>query len=157
MGVIWGIEIFGLLLEFYGEGGYIVLIVLIVGLVFFFGVLYNVFKYSVVVLLEGLWFEFVFWGIDVFVFCFGFICINIVELVWNCLDWYVNLVFSDFFEVELEMIKIVRGCIVSGIDFKYVGDLVCEGIEKNWGYIFIDVEFEFIIEKRFVDIKIGFD
>jgi len=38
-----------------------------------------------------------------------------------------------------------------------VGELVREGIENDWPYIFTDVEFEPMIEARFAAIKQGFD
>jgi len=39
----------------------------------------------------------------------------------------------------------------------YVGELVREGVEKDWPYIFTDLEFEPMIEARFAAIKQGFD
>ena len=39
----------------------------------------------------------------------------------------------------------------------YVGELVREGIENDWPYIFTDVEFEPLIDARFAAIKQGFD
>jgi hypothetical protein len=47
--------------------------------------------------------------------------------------------------------------VAAGIDPLYVGDLVREGIEKDWGYIFTDNEFEPFIDARFAAIKAGFD
>jgi hypothetical protein len=44
-----------------------------------------------------------------------------------------------------------------GIDPIYVGELVREGIENDWPYIFTDCEFEPHIEARFAEIKRGFD
>ena len=44
-----------------------------------------------------------------------------------------------------------------GIDPSYVGELVREGIENDWPYIFTDLEFEPMIESRFASIKQGFD
>lgn len=44
-----------------------------------------------------------------------------------------------------------------GIDPLYVGELVREGIENDWPYIFTDCEFEPMIEARFTEIKRGFD
>lgn len=40
-----------------------------------------------------------------------------------------------------------------GIDPAYVGELMCEGIENDWPYIFTDTEFEPIIEMRFAGIR----
>ena len=44
-----------------------------------------------------------------------------------------------------------------GIAPLYVGELVREGIENYWPYIFTDCEFESMIEARFTEIKRGFD
>ena len=46
--------------------------------------------------------------------------------------------------------------ISRGIDPLYVGELVREGIESSWPYIFTDCEFEPMIEAR-LPIKRGFD
>jgi hypothetical protein len=43
------------------------------------------------------------------------------------------------------------------IDPAYVGELVREGIENDWPYIFTDLEFEPLIEARFAVIREGFD
>lgn len=47
--------------------------------------------------------------------------------------------------------------VSNGIDPSYVGELVREGIENDWPYIFTDSEFEPMIEARFAPIKLGFD
>ena len=47
--------------------------------------------------------------------------------------------------------------ISQGIEPNYVGELVREGVEKDWPYIFTDLEFEPMIEARFAAIKQGFD
>jgi hypothetical protein len=39
----------------------------------------------------------------------------------------------------------------------YVGELVREGIEGDWPYIFTDNEFEPYIDARFAGIKAGFE
>ena len=52
---------------------------------------------------------------------------------------------------------ILRERVAHGIDPAYVGELVREGIENDWPFIFTDTEFEPIIEKRFAAIKQGFD
>jgi NAD(P)-dependent dehydrogenase (short-subunit alcohol dehydrogenase family) len=54
MGVIWGIEIFGPLIERHGEGGHIVSTASIAGLISGGGPQYSVSKYGVVALSEGL-------------------------------------------------------------------------------------------------------
>jgi hypothetical protein len=51
----------------------------------------------------------------------------------------------------------VEDRVSTGIDPLYVGELVREGIEQDWPYIFTDNEFEPIIDERFAAIKQGFD
>jgi hypothetical protein len=50
-----------------------------------------------------------------------------------------------------------RQAIEHGIDPLYVGELVREGIEGDWPYIFTDNTFEPAILERFANIKAGFD
>ena len=47
--------------------------------------------------------------------------------------------------------------VSTGIDPLYVGELVREGIEQDWPYIFTDNEFESLVDERFATIKQGFD
>ena len=54
-------------------------------------------------------------------------------------------------------INMVRERVAQGIDPVYVGELVREGVENDWPYIFTDLEFEPVIEARFAAIKQGFD
>ena len=54
MAVVWGVEIFGPLLERHGQGGHIVNTASIAGLISGSGNAYNVTKYGVVALSEGL-------------------------------------------------------------------------------------------------------
>ena len=56
-----------------------------------------------------------------------------------------------------EWFKMVHDRHSKGIDPSYVGELVREGIENDWPYIFTDLEFEPMIESRFAAIKQGFD
>ena len=56
-----------------------------------------------------------------------------------------------------EFAKTISARVAGGIDPLYVGELVREGIENNWPYIFTDAEFEPAIEARFAAIKQGFD
>jgi hypothetical protein len=51
----------------------------------------------------------------------------------------------------------IRDRVSTGVDPIYVGELVREGIENNWPYIFTDTEFEPLIDARFATIKEGFD
>src|SRR5580704_2817766 len=73
MAVVWGIEIFGPLIEQHGEGGHIVSTASIAGLISGGSTAYNVTKYGVVALSEGLRAELAPRGIGVSVLCPGFI------------------------------------------------------------------------------------
>jgi hypothetical protein len=57
----------------------------------------------------------------------------------------------------LKGLEIIRERVSTGIDPYYVGELVREGVENDWPYIFTDLEFEPLIEARFAAIKRGFD
>jgi len=56
-----------------------------------------------------------------------------------------------------DMFKFIEERVSHGIDPAYVGELVREGIENDWPYIFTDLEFEPLVEARFSAIKHGFD
>ena len=80
MAVIWGIEIFGPLIEQQGEGGHIVSTASIAGLISHDSGQYNVTKFGVVALSEGLRGELAPRRIGVSVLCPGFIRTRIIEL-----------------------------------------------------------------------------
>src|SRR5271165_186745 len=156
MAVIWGIEIFGPLIEQHGEGGHIVSTASIAGLVSSgFTIPYNVSKYGVVALSEGLRGDLAQRGIGVSVLCPGFIRTQIMDSVRNLPERFdpdrlAAMPSSDMF-------KMIEERVSHGIDPSYVGELVREGIENDWPYIFTDVEFEPPIEARFAAIREGFD
>nr|WP_321440207.1 SDR family NAD(P)-dependent oxidoreductase [uncultured Hyphomonas sp.] len=160
MSVIWGIEIFGPLIEAHGDGGQIVSTASIAGFLPVTNPPYNVTKFGVVALSEGLRTELEPRGIGVSVLCPGFIRTKILDSARNVPDRFAgardttgegaNLDNSEFAEMA-------RQAIAQGIDPLYVGELVREGIEGNWPYIFTDNEFEPAIMERFANVKAGFD
>ncbi|MEO1965343.1 SDR family NAD(P)-dependent oxidoreductase [Hyphomonas sp.] len=160
MSVVWGIEIFGPLIEAHGEGGQIVSTASIAGFLPVTNPSYNVTKFGVVALSEGLRTELEPRGIGVSVLCPGFIRTKIMDSARNVPDRFAgardttgegaNLDHSEFAEMA-------REAIAHGIDPLYVGELVREGIEGNWPYIFTDNEFEPAIMERFANVKVGFD
>jgi NAD(P)-dependent dehydrogenase (short-subunit alcohol dehydrogenase family) len=79
MATIWGIEIFGPLIEQHGEGGHIVSTASIAGLISGESNAYNVSKYGVVALSEGLRRELAPRGIGVSVLCPGVIRTQIMN------------------------------------------------------------------------------
>ena len=157
MSVVWGMEIFGPLIEKHGEGGQIVSTASIAGLVGGASA-YNATKYAVVALSEGLRPMLAPRGIGVSVLCPGFIRTNIVSSDRNKPDRFAEARRSLPTQGPIaDMIKMVSARIDGGIDPLYVGELVREGIENDWPYIFTDTEFEPIIDARFAAIKQGFD
>jgi NAD(P)-dependent dehydrogenase (short-subunit alcohol dehydrogenase family) len=160
MAVIWGVEIFGPLIERHGQGGHIVNTASIAGLISGSGNAYNVTKYGVVALSEGLRVELAPRGIGVSVLCPGFIRTQIVDSVRNLPDRFAGALPGQARTaqpVEPTWLGSIRARVDGGIDPLYVGELVREGIEGDWPYIFTDNEFEPVIEARFNNIKAGFD
>lgn len=160
MAVVWGCEIFGPLIEKAG-GGHIVNTASIAGLISGSGNAYNVTKYGVVALSEGLRVELAPRGIGVSVLCPGFIRTHIVNSVRNLPERFAGALPARAPAAGQQAIETwlgnVRDRVAGGIDPLYVGELVREGIENDWPYIFTDTEFEPAIEARFQTIKAGFD
>lgn len=158
MSVIWGIEIFGPLIEAHGEGGHVVSTASIAGLIAGASPAYNVTKYGVVALSEGLRVSLAPRGIGVSVLCPGFIRTQIVSSRRNLPQRFAGAVEQAPTEGPVaELVKAMSERVAKGIDPLYVGELVREGIEGDWPYIFTDNEFEPLIDARFATIKQGFD
>jgi NAD(P)-dependent dehydrogenase (short-subunit alcohol dehydrogenase family) len=157
MSVIWGIEIFGPLIEAHGDGGQIVSTASIAGLWAGVNPAYNVTKYGVVGLSEGLRASMAPRGIGVSVLCPGFIRTQIMESTRNLPSRFGEVEGLTDGAEEGEFAKIARDAIANGIDPRYVGELVREGIEGDWPYIVTDTEFEPAIDERFANIKAAFD
>ncbi len=155
MSVIWGFEIFGPLIEAHGEGGQIVSTASIAGLIAGTGSAYNVSKYGVVALSEGLRVTLSSRGIGVSVLCPGFIRTQIANSRRNVPQRFAGALKDP--PPAGPLADFVRGRVSTGIDPLYVGELVREGIENDWPYIFTDTEFERAIDDRFANIKQGFD
>lgn len=158
MAVICGIEIFGPLIEQQGEGGHIVSTVSIAGLISYGSQAYNVSKYGVVALSEGLRGELAPRGIGVSVLCPGFIRTQIMDSGRNLPERFDRPSDERLAAMRSsDMFKFIQDRVSHGIDPSYVGELVREGIENDWPYIFTDLEFEPQVEGRFAAIKQGFD
>ncbi|MEQ9436057.1 SDR family NAD(P)-dependent oxidoreductase [Hyphomonas sp.] len=160
MSVVWGIEIFGPLIESHGEGGQIVSTASMAGLVAAVAPAYNATKYGVVAVSEGLRPELAARGIGVSVLCPGFIRTKIMESARNLPGRYADKIDVDAAAAqasESEFAKTATDLINKGIDPLYVGELVREAIEGDWPYIFTDTQFEPGVDARFAMIKEGFD
>ena len=158
MSVIWGIEIFGPLIEAHGEGGQIISTASVAGLIAGTGPAYDVTKYGVVALSEGLRATLAPRGIGVSVLCPGVIRTQIMNSRRNLPERFAGAVENPPTEGPVaEHIKAISERVSKGVDPLYVGELVREGIENDWPYIFTDTEFEPFIDGRFAAIKQGFD
>ena len=160
MAVVWGFEIFGPLIERHGEGGQIVSTASIAGLVASGGSLlpYNVSKYGVVALSEGLRAELAPRGIGVSVLCPGFVRSHIANSHRNRPERFGHANEAALKALQSSgLAQMILERISKGIDPNYVGELVREGIENDWPYIFTDNEFEPAIEARFAAIKASSD
>jgi NAD(P)-dependent dehydrogenase (short-subunit alcohol dehydrogenase family) len=158
MSVVWGIEIFGPLMEQHGEGGQIVSTASMAGLVAAVAPGYNVTKYGVVALSEGLRPTLAAKGIGVSVLCPGFIRTRIMESARAIPERLAGqIALPDPSALPNEFAVMAAQAINNGIDPLYVGELVVEGIEGDWPYIFTDNNFEGGVDLRFAAIKAGFD
>lgn len=158
MSAIWGVEIFGPLMEQHGEGGHIVSTASMAGLVAAVAPGYNVTKYGVVALSEGLRPTLAQRGIGVSVLCPGFIRTRIMESSRTLPDRLAGKVALPDPEAPLPpFVQMAAQAIQNGIDPLYVGELVVEAIEGDWPYIFTDTDFEAGVDQRFAAIKAGFD
>jgi NAD(P)-dependent dehydrogenase (short-subunit alcohol dehydrogenase family) len=155
--VIWGIEIFGPLIESHGEGGQIVSTASIAGLAGGVNPSYNVTKYGVVALSEGLRPALAEKGIGVSVLCPGLIRTRIMDSSRNLPERFGQVEGMTEGAGDNAAIEMIRAGVAMGIDPDYVGELVREGIEEDWAYILTDTDFEPAIEERFANIKAHFD
>lgn len=159
MAVIWGIETFGPLIEAHGEGGQIVSTASVFGLIAGGSPQYDVSKYGVVALSEGLRKALAPRKIGVSVLCPGVVRTQIVNSSRNVPPRLAGKIGSlpPTEGPVADAIKAFQHRTNNGIDPLYVGELVREAIENDWPYIFTDTEHEPIIERRFAAIKQGFD
>ena len=157
MSVVWGVEIFGPLIEAHCEGGQIVSTASVAGLIPPATPSYTVTKYGVVGFSEGLRMALAPRGIGVSVLCPGWIRTQIMDSNRNLPGRFgvIETLVED--QGGSEFAQMARGAVEHGIDPRYVGELVREGIEEDWDYIFTDTEFESAIVERFANIKAGFD
>jgi NAD(P)-dependent dehydrogenase (short-subunit alcohol dehydrogenase family) len=156
--VVWGIEIFGPLIERHGEGGHIVSTASIAGVISGSSTAYNVSKYGVVALSEGLRLDLAPRGIGVSVLCPGFIRTRIMDSGRNLPQRFAGKIGRPPATGPIaEHIKSLRDRVDQGIDPLYVGELVREAIENDWFYIFTDNEHEAFVDARFAAIKGAFD
>ena len=133
MSVIWGIEIFGPLIEAHGEGGQIVSTASIAGLISGGrgAPSYNVSKYGVVALSEGLRITLAQRAIGVSILCPGFVRTQIMNSRRNAPQRFASALEPLPTEGPIaDVVKEFQERVSKGIDPLYVGELVREGIEN---------------------------
>ena len=157
MSVVWGVEIFGPLIEAHGEGGQIVSTASVAGLIPPATPSYTVTKYGVVGFSEGLRMALAPRGIGVSVLCPGWIRTQIMDSNRNLPGRFgvIETLVED--QGGSEFAQMARGAVEHGIDPRYVGELVREGIEGDWPYILTDTAFEPAVADRFAQITAAFD
>jgi NAD(P)-dependent dehydrogenase (short-subunit alcohol dehydrogenase family) len=97
-------------------------------------------------------------AIGVSVLCPGIIRTQIMNSRRNAPERFASAIEAPPTEGRLaEFVKEFGERVSKGIDPLYVGELVREGIENDWPYIFTDTEFEPLIDGRFAAIRQGFD
>jgi NAD(P)-dependent dehydrogenase (short-subunit alcohol dehydrogenase family) len=123
MSVVWGVEIFGPLIEAHGEGGHIVSTASIAGLIPGSGPAYDVTKYGVVALSEGLRVALAPRGIGVAVLCPGFIRTQIMNSRRNVPQRFGTIEEPPTEGPRAEFVKMVEERVSKGIDPLFVGEL----------------------------------
>lgn len=167
MSVVWGVEIFGPLIEKTieaatkaggGYGGHIVTTASMAGLIAGASPSYNVTKYGALALSEGLRAPMAERGIGVSVLCPGFVNTKIMESARNLPERHGKTLEEVSADSEAgKFAQLAMASIPNAISPDYVAELVLEGIEGDWPYIFTDAAFEGAVEARFTAIKEGFD
>jgi NAD(P)-dependent dehydrogenase (short-subunit alcohol dehydrogenase family) len=156
--VVWGVEIFGPLLERDGAGGHIVNVASMAGLVGQGSTPYTVTKAAVVALSEALRRELGRRGIGVSVVCPGLVATNIAETRGYLSARFEAAVAAEGMAAPTpEQMGQLKAMLAGGADPMAVGELVREGIEGDWPYIFTDLQFEPAVDARFEAIRAGFD
>ena len=134
MAVVWGIEIFAPTIENQGRG-HIVSTASIAGLISPSSFPYNVSKYGVVALSEGLRNELGPRGIGVSVLCPGIIRTNITNSQRNLPERFAGVTGAPpLDDARRDRVQQLAERVSRGIDPLYVGELVREGIENDWLY-----------------------
>ncbi|HZZ87958.1 MAG TPA: SDR family NAD(P)-dependent oxidoreductase, partial [Caulobacteraceae bacterium] len=157
MSVVWGVELFGPLIEQAG-GGHIVSTASMAGLVSQSSNPYSVSKYGVVALMEGLRVELSPKRIGVSVLCPGLVATRIIDAARNLPARLSAAARTEPLDAATAAgLAEFRRLLAAGADPDFVGELVREGIEGDWPYIFTDTSFERAVEARFARIREGFD
>ena len=158
MSIVWGIEIFGPLIEQGGDGGHIVTTASMAGMVAATSPSYHVSKFGAVALMEGLRAPMAERGVGTSILCPGFVKTKIMESARNLPGRHGSSLeeVSETSEAG-QFAQVAAQAIPNAISPDYVAELVLEGIEGDWPYIFTDTEFEHALDDRFKTIKAGFD
>lgn len=154
-GVVYGVETFAPLIRAHGEGGHIVNVASMAGMVSPANMEpYTATKFAVVAMSEGWSQQLAPENIGVSVLCPGFVKSRIHESARNKPSAYGSgPVGSGLGQSETEAAQMV----LSGIDSSVVGARVVEAIRNNESYIFTHPEMKAFVEMRFAAILSAFD
>jgi NAD(P)-dependent dehydrogenase (short-subunit alcohol dehydrogenase family) len=154
-GVVYGMEVFGPLIESHGEGGHFVNTASMAGHISPGGMEpYCATKFAVVAMSEGWQQQLEPKNIGVSVLCPGLVSTNIFAGRRNRQNTVYGEKDKDFGQANLEQ---QRQWMAGGIDPLVVGQRVVEGVKDNDMYIFTHVEYEGVVRQRFERVMAGFE
>jgi NAD(P)-dependent dehydrogenase (short-subunit alcohol dehydrogenase family) len=160
MGVVWGFEIFGPLIESHGEGGHIVSTASVGGLYARHSMYsaYNVSKYGIVGISEALASTLGERNIGVSILIPGAVRSQIHSAARNLPDRIDGgLVGGPADEESRAFAEKMRNVVAQAVEPLYVGEIVIDAIEKNRRYVFVDCDHEEVLAERFSNIMGSFD
>jgi NAD(P)-dependent dehydrogenase (short-subunit alcohol dehydrogenase family) len=158
MSTVWGIEIFGPLIEAHGEGGHIVNTASLAGIIASTTPAYDATKFGVVALSEDLRPKLAERGIGVSVLCPGVVRTQSLAnaraiMAKHAPDIPKALSNPEPNERELAMVELMK----AAIEPVSVGEMVVDAIRNDWSHIFTNANAAPRIEARFDMIRQGLD
>lgn len=154
-GVVYGMEVFGPLIESHGEGGHFVNTASMAGHISPAGMEpYCATKFAVVAMSEGWREQLGPRGIGVSVLCPGLVSTNIYAGRRN----RQNTTYGETDKpVDPEALEQQRAWMAGGIDPLVAGRRVVEAVKDDDLYIFSHVEYESVVRDRFERVMAGFE
>lgn len=154
-GVVYGMEVFGPLIQSHGEGGHFVNTASMAGHISPGGMEpYCATKFAVVAMSEGWRQQLAERGIGVSVLCPGLVSTNIYAGRRNRQNGVYGQAVRDIDPADLEQ---QRQWMAGGIDPLVVGRRVVEAVKDDELYIFSHVEYERVVRERFERVMAGFE
>ncbi|MFH2132116.1 MAG: SDR family NAD(P)-dependent oxidoreductase [bacterium] len=158
MGVVYGTQVFVPLMQSHGEGGWLINVASMAGILgVAYGGPYCATKAAVVSLSEGWLTELEPSGIKVSVLCPAFVKSRIYDSMRNRQERYGGPIHFDDIVKKNPKLAILKEPVVTGIDTEIVGHRVVEALSNEDFYIFTHPEMREIMNTRFSNMKKGFN